>query len=174
MPLEDVFTMIAFAGAYTDKAAAEADYAAIKQLHHDKVIGKYQAAIFGKREDGKIKIIDTVSTTRASGAKWGLAVGAVAAVMFPPLLLADLAGGAAVGALSGNVLKGWGAEDLKKIGADLDVGEIGVLLVAQAGPDLEAEHVFPKARYSSKNDVSHAEEHLEPALDAEADAAGTA
>ena len=165
--MEDPITMVAFAGSYSDRSAAEADFEAIKDLHRDKLINKYQAAIFEKQADGKIKIINTVSTTRATGAKWGAAVGAVAGVMFPPLLLADIAAGAAVGALTGNVLKGWGAEDIKKIGADLDTGELGVLLIAQAAPDLGADKVFSRARRADKNDLSHAQADIEPALDAE-------
>ncbi len=164
--MEDPITMVAFAGSYSDREAAEADYKAIKELHREGLIGKYQAAIFEKQAD-KVKIVDTVSTTRATGAKWGAAVGAVAGVMFPPLLVAELAGGAAVGALTGNVLKGWGAEDIKRIGADLDIGELGVLLVAQAAPDLGADRVFSRARRAEKNDLSHAQAEVECALDAE-------
>ena len=167
--LEDVLKMSAFAGSYADRASAQQDFAGIKDLHRDKLINKYQAAIFEKEADGKVKIIDTVSTTRASGAKWGAAVGAVAGLMFPPLLLVDLAGGAAVGALTGNVLKGWGAEDIKRIGADLQTGELGVILIAQAVPDLTANVALSHARSADKSDLSHAEEDLAPALDADAD-----
>jgi uncharacterized membrane protein len=166
--MEDPITMVAFAGSYSDRSAAEADFEAIKELHRDKLINKYQAAIFEKQDDGKVKIINTTSTTRTTGAKWGVAVGAVAGLMFPPLLLADLAGGAAVGALAGNVLKGWGAEDIKKIGADLDTGELGVLLIAQATPDLGADKALARARRADKSDLSHAQAEVEPALDAEA------
>lgn len=165
--MEDITTMVAFAGSYSDRAAAQADFDAIKQLFHDKLIGRYQAAIFEK-VDGKVKILNTESTTRTSGAKWGLAVGAVAALMFPPLAVAELAGGTAVGALTGNVVKGWGAEDIKRIGADLDDGELGVLLVAHAAPDLATEKVFPGARRSDRSDISHAQAEVSEALDSEA------
>ena len=72
-------------------------------------------AIFTKEADGKIKIVNTTSTTRSTGAKWGVAVGAVAGRAVPAERRSSVSWLGPLGALSGNLVKGWGAAELKTL-----------------------------------------------------------
>lgn len=50
-------TFMAYVGVYGDVADAEADYQAIKDLHNEAgLMDAYDAAVFERREDGKVKI----------------------------------------------------------------------------------------------------------------------
>ncbi len=107
--------LILYAGSHALQADAEADFRDIKTAHHVGLIGKYQSALFTKQGDGKVKVLNTDSTTRASGAKWGLATGAVVGLLFPPALIAGLARGRGIGTLVGHLAKGWGHSDIKEL-----------------------------------------------------------
>jgi uncharacterized membrane protein len=130
--MADFDTMYAFAASYRDMSAAKADFDAVTQAHHAKTIGKFQAAIFTKEADGKVKIVNTTSTTRTTGAKWGTAVGALVGVLFPPTLVVDLVAGGTLGALSGNLVKGWGADEIKRMGEALDQCDVGVVAIVES------------------------------------------
>jgi uncharacterized membrane protein len=125
-------TVYAFAGSYGDMADARADFEAVSRAHHAQTVGKFQAAIFTKQPDGRVKVVNTTSTTRTTGAKWGTAVGALVGVLFPPSLVVDLVAGGTLGALSGNLMKGWGADEIKRFAAALVEGEVGVVVIAEA------------------------------------------
>lgn len=157
-----------FAGAYSNQAEARDDFGAFKELHSMDFIGKYQAAIFEKTEDGKVKVLDTTSTTRTTGAKWGTAVGAIFGVLFPPSIIASAAIGAGAGAIIGNLSKGWFSGDIKDIAEGLEPGWTGVLLVAQATPDLGVEKLMKKAQKSDKKELTGADKaEVDKALEAD-------
>ena len=154
-----------FAGAYSDMAMAEADFAAIKDVRSIGLIGKYQAALFTKDSDGKIEVLNTDSTTRALGTKWGMAAGAVAALIWPVGLLGGLVVGGGLGALTGNIVKGWSAGDVKELGAVLEDGESGILLVAEATPDVLAKNVLKQAKRDAKKQIDVEADDMEAAID---------
>lgn len=164
----DIETMFVFVGAYPDENLAQADFAAIKDAKAAGWIGKYQAAVFTKKENDKIKILNTDSTTRSSGAKWGAAVGAVASLLFPAGLLAGLAVGAATGAVAGNIGKGWYAGDIKDLGDALETGEAGVIVVAQATPEVGVDRLLKNATEAEKKQIDANMAEIEQALDSEA------
>jgi uncharacterized membrane protein len=159
---EDVFV---YAGAYSSADEARMDYDAIAEMHRQDWIGKYQAAIFEKTGDGKVKVLDTTSTTRTTGAKWGTAVGAVMGLVFPPSIVVGAAAGAGVGALAGNVAKGWFKGDIEQIGKALDTGEAGVLVVAEATPDIGAEKLLQRAAKDEKRQIDADAEAAKQELD---------
>ena len=142
-----------FAGAYDDVSVARGDFEAVRALHHDKTIDGFQAAVFTKREDGKVKIVDTVSTTRTAGAEWGLALGAILGVLFPAGVLFAALEGAGIGALAGNAAKGWTHWDLRAIGDALEAGETGVIVITRDTKMLDADDVLPHAKKSVKQVV---------------------
>ena len=160
----------AFAGAYENQADAEADFATIKDAKAIGLIGKYQSAVFTKEADGKVKILNTDSTTRSTGAKWGAATGAVLGLIFPAGLLAGLIWGTGIGALAGNLGKGWGHRDIKDLGEALDAGESGVILVAEATPDVAAKNILKMATKAEKKQIDADAKDIEAAIDAEANA----
>lgn len=151
MEYQDVFVL---AGLYDGQAQARMDFDQLGQMHKQKVIGRYQAAIFEKQPDGKVKVLDTTSTTRTTGAKWGAAIGAAIGLVFPPALIATAAEGAAIGAIAGNLSKGWFKGDVKSLGEELQPGEAGVVAVTEAGPAIDERTLLTTARKTQKEHVT--------------------
>jgi uncharacterized membrane protein len=151
MEYQDVYV---FAGLYGGPDEARMDYEQLSQLHKQDVIGKYQAALFEKQPDGKVKVLDTTSTTRSTGAKWGAAVGAAIGLVFPPAIVATTAEGAAIGALAGNLSKGWFKGDVKRLADQLQPGQAGIVAVAEAGTALDAAKLLTKAQQTQSEHVT--------------------
>jgi uncharacterized membrane protein len=162
---EDTHNWFVFVGAYENPADAENDFIGIKEAKAIGLIGKYQSALFEKEADGKVKVLNTDSTTRATGAKWGAAVGAVMGVIFPPSLLSGLVWGTALGALAGNIGKGWSSGDIKELGAALEPGEAGVVVVAQATPEVAAKRLLKLAAAVEKKQIDEDVKELEAEID---------
>jgi uncharacterized membrane protein len=160
--MSDVFV---FAGMYDDLDDAKADFAGLDTLHAEKWFGKYQAAIFTKNEEGKVEVLDTISTTRTTGAKWGAAIGAVLGVVFPPSILVSAAAGAATGAVAGNLAKGWMSWDIKELADTLEEGAAGVIVIAEATPKEGAEKLLKRAKKMAKREVDVQAAEAKAALD---------
>jgi uncharacterized membrane protein len=160
-------TVYAYAGSYADMDTAKGDFEAVSKAHHAGTIGKFQAGIFTKDADGKIKIVNTTSTTRTTGAKWGLVVGAIAGVLFPPTLIVDLVAGGSLGAMSGNLVKGWGAAELKTFGDALDAGDVGVIAMAEGLHSEGAPELLPNAARRDVQEFDRMRDQLREALDQE-------
>ena len=129
---DDYDNWFLFVGAYDNEADAQADFESIKDAKALGFIGKYQSALFTKQADGEVKILNTDSTTRATGAKWGAAVGAAAALLFPVGLIGGLVAGGGLGALAGNIGKGWSAGDVKELGQALALANQSLLRTGAA------------------------------------------
>jgi uncharacterized membrane protein len=154
MEYSDVFV---FGGIYGDPEAAKTDFERLSQMHKDGTIGPFQAAVFEKQPDGKVKVLNTTSTTRTTGAKWGAGIGAVLGIVFPPSILMGAAGGAAIGALAGNLSKGWFKGDVKRLADELAPGQAGVIAVAEATEALEAEAVLAGSQKTQKEHITGAD-----------------
>jgi len=166
--MEEQFSSVfMYAGDYLEPTDAQADFASLKTLHDGGRIGKYQAALFRRDVEGKVHVEDTTSTTRATGAKWGAAIGAVFGVIFPPSILVGAGVGALTGAGVGTLAKGWLGTDVKRIGGMLEPGHAGVILVAQAMPEMSGEAMLPKAVRVDRQDVQTEIESVNEALDRE-------
>lgn len=134
-----------FGGTYESAAAARVDYDNLEFLYADEIIGPFQAAMVEKRTDGKVKVLDTTSTDRAEGAAVGAALGAVLSLIFPPAVLVMGPVGAGVGAATGDISKGWTRGDVKRLGEQLVPGQTGIIVIAEAGPTVEAAAVLATA-----------------------------
>ena len=154
-----------YAGEYAAAHEARDDFNAIHTAKSEGWIGKYQAALFEKSEDGAVKVLDTTSTTRASGAKWGAAIGAVIGLVFPPSILVGMGAGSLLGAGAGNVAKGWFAGDIKTIGENLQPGHSGILLIAEATPDIAVERILARALNSEAHAVKEYADEARKALE---------
>ena len=65
-------TFMAYVGVYDDVADAEADYQAIKDLHVEAgLMDAYDAAVFERRDDGKVKIVMPPPAVRRAGPEPG-------------------------------------------------------------------------------------------------------
>jgi uncharacterized membrane protein len=151
MEYQDVYVL---AGLYQDSDQAKSDWSALGELHKQEMIGSYQAALFEKRADGKVKVIDTTSTTRSKGAGWGAAIGAAVGLVFPPALLATAAEGAIIGAAAGDLSKGWFRGDVKRLGDQLEPGQEGIIAVAEAGATLDEAMVLAHAMKTENEHVT--------------------
>ena len=157
--------VIVSVGSYENVEDAVADFEAIRLLHNEKFIGEFEAAVFEKREDGKVKIIDTVTTMRSFGAKAGAVTGAVVGLFFPPSLLAGAAVGAGVGALTGNFFKGLKRSDIKDMGEMLDEGEAGLVLTAFTTIEEGTDRLMKQAAKIMKREVDATADDLKKAID---------
>jgi uncharacterized membrane protein len=147
--------MFFFTGVYETIAQAEQDYDAIKRLHHNKDIGSYDAAVLTKAMDGSVSVNKDEKPVK-HGAYTGLAAGAGAAILFPPLLVvtAPAAIGAGVGAWMGHLAHGMSRKDAKAMAAQLQPGQAALIVV---GIDEDSARVEQATGAS----LSHVTKHLE-------------
>ena len=75
--------IIGYAGVYANVEDAKADFQFIKEAHRENWIGTYDAALFEKTAEGKVKVLDTDATQRKDGAAVGAIVGGVLALDLP-------------------------------------------------------------------------------------------
>jgi uncharacterized membrane protein len=148
----DAEGMIMFAAQYADLDDARADFEVIKQLHKERLIGRYDAALFTKSDKGKVKIVDTDESFRARGATAGALGGAVLGLIFPPTLLL-IGGGAALGAGLGHLAGGMPRGDIKELGEMLDEGEAGIILIGEVTVAKFEDRLMKKAVKIAKKQV---------------------
>jgi len=156
-------TFMAYVGVYDDVADAEADYQAIKDLHVEAgLMDAYDAAVFERRDNGKVKIVKKHETpTRVGGVMGGglgLATGLVV-VLFPfaaiggGLIAATTGGGALLGALAGHAAAGMSRHDLKEIGEELDKGQAGLIVIGVSDMGDRIEREMKKADKIEKKEL---------------------
>jgi uncharacterized membrane protein len=156
--------MILYAAQYAALEPAKEDFADIKELHKEKFVGFYDAALFTKEADGKVKIIDTDESGRARGTVVGLVAGGVLGLIFPPtLLLTGL--GAGAGALLGHLTTGMPRGDIKELGDMLDAGQAGIILIAETTMEEGLDRLAKRATKVSKKDVDASAADLKNAAD---------
>ena len=136
--MRDLDTLFVLAASYASADAAVADFEAIRALYHQvKASNEFDAAVIAKNAEGKVEIVKKhEQQTRhgsAVGLGWGLAAGAVVALVPPVRILGALTvgggAGAAIGALAGHVSGGMDRDGLKQLGEVLDEGEAGLVVV---------------------------------------------
>ena len=116
------------AGAYASVDDAQADYQVVKDLHSEKVIGGYDAAVITKDDQGKVHVNKDETATR-KGAWGGLGVGALVGLVFPPALIGTAVVGAAAGAFGGHLKRSLSRSDMKDLGGLLEAGEAGLVVI---------------------------------------------
>jgi uncharacterized membrane protein len=166
--MSDPDTLLVLAAAYDNVADAEADYEAVKALYYEiKTSHEFDAAVVARGEDGKLEVVKKhEQPTRhgaAHGLGWGLAVGAVCAILPGIGLLGGLvvggAGGAAIGAVTGHIKGGMDNSDLKALGDVLDQGQAGLIVVyATNMADQVAANIKAVNRFVSKEIDANADE----------------
>jgi uncharacterized membrane protein len=157
--------IIGYAGVYANVEDAKSDFEMIKAAHKESWIGTYDAALFEKDAEGKVKVLDTDATQRSDGAKVGAIVGGIFGVIFPPSILVSAGVGALAGAGIGNLTKGFMSGDIKKIAEGLEPGEAGVILVADATFDAGAEKLMKRAKKMAKQQVDADAADIKAAID---------
>jgi uncharacterized membrane protein len=123
--------LIAFIATYDDAADARQDYQEVKQAHAQGFIGKYDAAVVWRDDDGKVEV-DSVSDEASR--KWvlaGLGIGAIVGLIFPPSILATSAIGALSGAVIGKFRDGIRPTELKALGDALTGDNAALIVLAE-------------------------------------------
>jgi uncharacterized membrane protein len=120
-----------YVGTYPSKAAAEADYEVVKDLHMAGAVGTYDAAVVTKDDEGKIHENKDEMATR-HGAWGGAAIGALIGCLFPPAIIATTAAGAAIGGVSGHLWRGLSRADVKELGELIDDGQAALVIVGES------------------------------------------
>ncbi len=160
-----------YAAVYDDPAAAEADYVGVAELHAAGAVGTYDAAVIEK-EDGKVHIHKTEKPTQ-HGAWTGIAVGAVAGILFPPSILGSALVGGTAGGVIGHLHRGLSRGDLKDLGEALDEGEAALIVVGESRIDEQVEKATKRARKVLEKQVdTEAEEFKRELQEAERQGAG--
>lgn len=124
---EAVFIYI---GTYPTKAAAEADYEVVKDLHTLGVVGTYDVGVVTKDEQGQVHLRQHELTAEHGIWEGGVA-GAVVGILFPPIIPATALAGAAVGAAIGHLWRGLSRSDVKELGDLVDQGEAALVIVGE-------------------------------------------
>jgi uncharacterized membrane protein len=156
---------VVYAGAYDSLDEAKLDFQIIEDLHKEKWVGKYEAALFTKQEDGSVKIIDTDATSRGRGLKIGAIAGVALAVIFPPSILLGAVAGGATGLLAGHLTRGMKSGDIKELGELLGGGQAGIVFVGVATPEQGVERFLKHASKVLKKQVDADAEEIKRAID---------
>ncbi len=140
MPDRPVFL---YAAVYDDIAAAEGDYDAVFDLHAAGLIGTFDSAVIEK-EHGEVRVHKTEKPTQ-HGAWTGIAVGAVAGILFPPSIIGGAIVGGAAGGVAGHLWRGMSRGDLKELGEALDEGSAAVIVIGESRIDEQIEKATKRA-----------------------------
>ena len=157
--------IIGYVGLYANVDDAMADFETIKDAHHADWVGTYDAAVFEKTSEGKVKVLNTDATQRGEGAKVGAITGAIFGVIFPPSILISAGIGAAVGAGYGNLTKGFMSGDVKAAADALEPGQAGVALFADAKYEVGADQLMRRATKMAKQRVDATTEEIKASID---------
>ena len=144
-----------YAATYPDTEDAWADYDILLDLHAERIVGTYDAAVVSKDADGKVHVKKHEKATQ-HGAWGGIAVGALVGVLFPPSVIGAAAVGGVVGGLGGHFRKGISRSDAKELGETLEAGEAALVVIGES----RAEEQLDKA-------LTHAEKSIEKQVDAD-------
>ena len=144
-------TLIVLGASYDSVEDAELDYETVKALYEEAGVGHaFDAAVLERGADGKVKVVDKHEASTRHGAWTGLAIGALAAVLPGIGLGVGAAVGAGIGAVSGHLKNGMSNSDLKELGAVLDKGKAGlIVLYATNMADQIASSIKAENRYVS-------------------------
>ena len=154
-----------YAGEYESVEEAKADLEELKELHHEKFVGTYDAAVLTKNEEGKVEIVDKIEKPTQHGGWAGLAVGAAIGLIFPPSLLVSGLVGAGAGALIGHLRGGMSRSDLKEIGAMLEESEAALIVVGEATIERGVNEATRRAKKVLKQQVRADAKEIERAID---------
>jgi uncharacterized membrane protein len=166
MSLKNTENLLLYMGAYESLADAEADYAAVKDLHAADVIGTYDAAVVTKDDEGKAKIAHHTEKPTQHGGWAGLGVGAAIGLVFPPAVLGSALVGAGIGAMAGHMEGGLPRDDLKVLASMLDEGEAVLVVVAEPTLEKAVDLAITRAKREEKKQIDADAKELKKEIDA--------
>jgi len=150
-------------GIYDRLETAESDYADLKRLHSEGVVGAYDAAVVAREADGTIAVVERKKET-AHGAWTGLGIGAVAGLLFPPAILGAALVGGVAGGLVGKAREGLSKADAEELGAALRSDEVALAVVGDVALFERLEQVLPRASRRIAKELELTKEDLGRAM----------
>ena len=153
-----------YAAVYDDIATAEADYEAVFELHAAGLVGTFDSAVIEK-EDGKVHVHKTEKPTQ-HGAWTGIAVGAVAGILFPPSIIGTAIAGGVAGGVAGHLWKGMSRSDLKDLGEALDDGDAAVIVIGESKVDEQIEKATKRAKKTIEKQIDADADELKRQVEA--------
>jgi uncharacterized membrane protein len=158
-------SLFLYAGEYDSVEDAKADLELLKDLHSEKFVGTYDAAVLTKNEEGKVEIVDKIEKPTQHGGWAGLAVGAAIGLIFPPSILVSGLVGAGAGALIGHLRGGMSNSDLKELGEMLDRSEAALIIVGEETIERGVDETIKHAKTEMKKEVRADAKEIERAID---------
>jgi len=152
-----------YAAVYDGIGDAEADYEAVFDLHAAGAIGTFDSAVIEKDGD-KVRVHKTEKPTQ-HGAWTGIAVGALAGILFPPSLIGGAIVGGAAGGVAGHLWRGMSRGDLKDLGEALDEGQAAVIVVGESKIDEQIEKATKRARKTIEKQIDADADELKRQLE---------
>lgn len=137
-----------YVGTYESEDAAKADLDVVRGLFAQYALRTYDAAVVVRDSDGKVHV-RRHDGSAAHPVVDGAAVGLLVGLLFPPVLLATTALGAAAGAFVEHLWHGLSRRDLKDLGEFLDEGEASLVVISTTGFD----HAFNAALKAEKHEI---------------------
>jgi len=153
-----------FLAAYDNIPDAELDYEAVFELHAAGIIGTFDAAVVEKGEDGKVKVHKTEKPTQ-HGAWTGIAVGAIAGILFPPTIIGSAIVGGTAGGVMGHLWRGMSRGDLKDLGELLDEGQATLVVIGRSKLGEQIEKAAARAQKATEKELKADAKQLDAELD---------
>ena len=141
-----------YGATYPSTDEAWLDYDILVELHADKLVGTYDAAVINKDDNGKVHVHKHEKPTQ-HGAWGGIAVGAaVGAVAAPAVVPAALVGGL-IGGLGGHFKKGIKRDDAKELGDLIEAGEATLLVIGESRVEEQLDKWLTRAEKSVEKEL---------------------
>lgn len=141
-----------YVAAYDSPDDAAADYATLLDLHSAALVGSYDVAIIGKDEHGKVHVSKHEKPTQ-HGAWSGIAVGALAGILFPPSILGSALVGGVAGGLVGHLARGMSRHDMHELGELLDQGQAALVIVGRSRVDEQVQKALTRAQKATEREI---------------------
>ena len=162
-----------YAATYGDPADAFADYDGLLELHAEKLVGTYDVALITKDAEGKVHVEKHEKPTQ-HGAWGGIAVGAVAGILFPPSILGAALVGGVVGGVGGHLRKGMSRGDAKELGELLQGGQAALVVIGESRVEEQLDKVLTRAEKTLEKEIDADNKEFKRELDqAEKEAAAS-
>lgn len=153
-----------YAAAYDSADDARLDYEVLLEAHKEGWVGTYDAAVLEKTPDGKVHVHKHEKPTQ-HGAWAGVAVGALAGIVFPPSVLAGAVVGGTAGGVIGHLRGGLPRSDLKELAEFLDEGQAALIVIAESRVREQLEKELVRANKMMEKQVDADAKELERELD---------
>ncbi len=145
-----------YIAAYSDAAAADADWDQIKQLASEKIVTIEALILVSRDTDGKIHVKDNAHEA-GLGAAVGAVGGAIVGLIFPPALIASAVVGAGIGAGAGVVVDQVTKHEIRSdVENTLPPGSSGIVAIFEERWVSEVEKALAKAEKAEHHHVHEA------------------